>query len=67
MRTIMIGTVLWLCLCSSISFANVASINAGNTAVTTTILDTNSSDSGPLGAIINAINRLDAWIQKNLW
>ena len=67
MRTSLIIAVLSLCFFSSTAFADNALIKINDTAIMTTTLDTNTTDSGPIGGIINAINRLDAWIQKNLW
>jgi len=29
--------------------------------------DSNTSETGPIGGIINGIKKLDAWIQENLW
>ena len=67
MRKSLIVVVLCFCFCGSMAFAEGALLKAENTAITTTTLDANTTDSGPIGAIINAIDRLDAWIQKNLW
>jgi hypothetical protein len=67
MRKSLIILVLCLCFCSSITFAANILTKADNPTVTAVILDANAPDSGPIGAITNAINKLDAWIQKNLW
>ena len=67
MRKILIVTVLYFCFSSSMVLADVSLFNAGNTAITTMSLDSNTADCGPIGAIINAISKLDAWIQNNLW
>jgi hypothetical protein len=64
MRTLLI--IIVLCFCSSTAFTQGPLIKANNTAITTT-LEANTANSGPIGAIINAINRADAWIQKNFW
>jgi hypothetical protein len=49
------------------SFADNSLIKAKNTAVVATSLDANTADSGPIGDIVNMINKLDAWVQRNLW
>ncbi len=65
MHRSLIIVVLSLSLCSSMVLAG--DIKAQHTAITTTFLDTGSADNGPIGAIINALNKADAWIQRNIW
>jgi len=67
MRTLLAVVVLCFCFCGSSAFADNALIKTGNTAFTSTVLDTGTTDTGVIGSIIKALNRMDAWIQENLW
>jgi hypothetical protein len=53
----LIMAVLCFCFCSSMAFAASKSMT----------LDTGTGDTGPISAIVNAINKIDAWIQQNIW
>jgi hypothetical protein len=80
MRNALIIAILSLSFCSSMVFADdtstktVAQGNQGYiygapsspTAADTTTVKT-SQGPGPIGAIINAVNKVDSWIQRNLW
>ena len=81
MRIALTIIVLFLCFCNGSAFADNVSTNAvvqenhgyvygdapkaDNAA--TTAADVNTTGSNPVAGIINAVERLDAWIQKNLW
>ena len=80
MYKLSIITLLCLCFCNAPVFADDApkSVVQGNqgyiygtppkvdaTAMTTS--DVSTTAAHPIGDIIHAIEKLDAWIQKNLW
>jgi len=81
MRTSLIMAVLLLCSCNGAAFADNAPASApvqGNQGYVqgapkadapATSTDTTQADdqSHPIGSILNAIWRLDAWVQKNMW
>ena len=60
MRKLLIITFLFLCLSNGLALADHPPTPAA-------IYDSDSSDSGPIAGIVNAINKLDAWIRQNLW
>jgi len=67
MRTALMIAILGMCLCSPMTFAAGSFYTAGNPRTITTTLDTSSAGSDPIGVIINAINKMDAWFQRHLW
>jgi hypothetical protein len=81
MRTTLIIAVLCFCFCGSTAFADDAAKNTavqGNQgyvygtpsqdqAKATTAASSNGANPDPIGDIVNAVNKLDAWVQRNLW
>jgi len=67
MRTVLILAVLCFCFYNVAAFADSPSARSNGPAMTMMGLDDDTTDMGAVGDIVKAINRLDAWIQKNLW
>lgn len=65
MRAVFIVAVFCFCFCGSTAFARGAFIKAPPGV--NSMLDAGGDDSSPVEGITNFINKLDSWIQKNLW